>query len=122
MERDLTLLRDLMLAIEKMPSDTPLRGGFFRERFPDTDPYDLGDHVHQLIEAGLLEGKVHFYQRQSIPNVGVDRITTWGHDFIRSVKDDTVWNKVKDEVIDTGKAFTLSMLIDYMKTLAAEYL
>jgi Hypothetical protein (DUF2513) len=66
--------------------------------------------------------KNHFYQRQSIPNVGVDRITNWGHDFIRSVKDDTIWNKVKDEVIDTGKAFTLSMLIDYMKALAAEYL
>ncbi len=122
MKRDLTLLRDVMLAIESMPADTPLRSNFFGERFPNTDPYDLAEHVHQLIDSRLLEGKVHFNQRQCTPSVNVDRVTTIGHDFIRSVEDDRVWSRVKKEVIDTGKAFTLSMLMDYMKALAAEYL
>ena len=122
MKRDPNLLRDIMMFMETVPSDTKTFGDSIMQAIPDVDPYDMGDHVEQLREIGFVEGAVHFYGRQCQPKIIVDRITSSGHDFIQTVRKDSVWEKVKTGVLETGKAWTIQMLFDYAKALASEHL
>lgn len=112
-----------MLFLETVPSDTMTLGGKILENLPDIDPYDLGEYVEQLREIGYIEGRVHFYGRNnSQPRIIVHRVTTAGHDFIQTIREDSVWRKVTAEVIQTGKAWTIQMLYDYAKMLASHHL
>ena len=122
MKRDPNLLRDVMLFLESVPSDTKTFGSPIQAAIPGVDPYDLGDHVEQLREIGFIDGVVHFYGRQSQPKIIVDRITTAGHDFIQTIAKDSVWEKVKSGVLSSGKAWTLELLADYAKALAKDTL
>ncbi len=122
MKRDPNILREVMLFLETVPSDTKVFGHSIREALPDVDPFDLGDYVEQLREIGFILGTVHFNQRQCQPKIIVDRITSSGHDFIETVRNDSVWLKVKDGVLETGKAWTIQMLFDYAKAVASERL
>jgi Hypothetical protein (DUF2513) len=122
MKRDPNILRDVMLFLETVPSDTKVFGHSISEAVPGVDPFDLGDHVQQLREIGFIEGAVHFYGRQCQPKIIVDRITSSGHDFIETVRKDSVWQKVTTGVLETGKAWTIQMLFEYAKALAAERL
>ena len=122
MRRDPNILRDVMLFLETIPSDTKTFGSKILETLPHIDPYDLGDYVEQLREIGYLDATVHFYGRQSQPRVIVDRITTAGHDFIQTVQEASVWAKVTSGVLATGKAWTLELLSDYAKSLAKDTL
>ena len=122
MTRDPNILRDVMLFLETVPSDTKTFGSAIQAAILGVDPYDLGDHVEQLREIGFIDGVVHFYGRQCQPKIIVDRITSSGHDFIQTVRKDSVWQKVTTGVLETGKAWTIQMLFDYAKALAAEHL
>jgi hypothetical protein len=106
-----------MLAAEKQPAGKPLYRSAFKECCDD--PHELGDHVHQLIKAGLLDGAVYFYPRLS-PKILVHRITPAGHEFLRVMREDTTWKKVKDNFIKTAANWTLQLALEYAKKLIRE--
>ena len=104
MKRDMELLRQVMLAAEKT-----------------NDPYELIDpkvdghseaeisyHIALLDDAGLLHG-------QDRSAIGIFRWSagtlTWaGHEFVESVRDDSVWKEALALSAETGSGTVFELL------------
>jgi hypothetical protein len=120
MRRDPDLLRDIMLAAEDQPAGQKLFGSSLKSCC--FNPYELGDHVQQLIEAGYLDGVVHFHGKEIPPKIVIDRIKTAGHDFLQAMREDTVWKHVKSKVMVPTASWTLGLAVEYAKHFVAEKL
>jgi hypothetical protein len=107
MQRDMELIRDLLLGIEQ---DKRLDGTCFI--LPDatdnlgvigvTKNYsdrEIAYHIELLIEAGLVEGSKR--PKFGMPNIVMPNIVklTWqGHEFLDSVRDPGIWVKTKERI------------------------
>lgn len=109
MRRDPELIRKLMLAIEQ--SSQPLND---QAQIDSYSRDEVAYHMRLIIEAGLAQGSVmedHSGGNTTIPRfVAILRMTNTGHDFIDSIRGDTVWNAVTDKVKTLGGSFTLNVL------------
>lgn len=101
MQRDMDLIRSVVLAAEAGPP------------FPKIEGYTeeaIRYHQKLAIQAGLLDGKfmdVHTHPTE-VPGAVVIKDVTWaGHDFIDAIREDTQWAKVKGYVADAGKQLTI---------------
>lgn len=123
MKRDMDLVRDILLAIEK---DSRFDGSGWHQ--PD-DPADLGltqctyeqlaYHLTLLIEAELVEGKTAMRMPM------INRLTWQGHEFVSDVRDPVVWRKTKDGAKMAGNAgiqFAWQIAKAYGKQVAKEKL
>lgn len=109
MRRNPELVRKLMLAIEQ--TSQPLTAQAQIDSYPRDE---VAYHMRLIIEAGLAQGSVmedHSGRNTTVPrNVVIVRMTNAGHDFIDSVRGDTVWNAVTEKVKTLGGSFTLNVL------------
>ena len=109
MRRNPELVRKLMLAIEQ--TSQPLTAQAQIDSYPRDE---VAYHMRLIIEAGFAEGCVmddHSGGNTTVPrNVVIVRMTNAGHDFIDSVRGDTVWNAVTEKVKTLGGSFTLNVL------------
>ena len=98
MQRDLELIREILLRVEAIEG---LRG------IPDLEIENFSESevVYNLdlsIQAGLVEGNVvigadgHYYIS------GLMGLTWAGHDFLDSARDTTLWSKAKLEAKNRG--------------------
>src|SRR5205814_137992 len=115
MQRNPDLLREIMLAAEQQPAGQKLFGSSLKDRC--ADPHELGDHVQQLIEAGFLEGVVHFHGREMPPKIVINRIKNPGYDFLDAMREDTIWKQVKTKVMVPTASWTLGIAVEYAKHL-----
>lgn len=72
-------------------------------------------HVQQLIDAGLVDGFVTKGAHGEISGAVVYRLTWTGHDFLQSVRDDTLWKKAKEHVLKPGASWTFEILKEWAK-------
>jgi len=72
-------------------------------------------HVQLLIDAGLVEGIVRKGPQGAFTGAIVSRLTWDGHDFLQSVREDTVWNKAKEQVLKPGASWTFDILKEWAK-------
>lgn len=115
MKRDLDLIRNIMIYLEEnlQPSkeinatDLP-----FYNRNDDEDYQLMSEHLKLIIENGYIEviktpmgGFTLFF---------ITRITTQGHDFLDALRNEKVWNQVKEKTLSVG-GYTLSLLVDLGK-------
>lgn len=105
MKRDLDLIRDLLLAVEARPASEPFLTPeiFGSER----DEHEVGEHAYLLWKAGLVEAQMK-------PNAGltfnrwfIERLTHEGHDYIATIRDQTVFNQTKHRLKRVGGTATL---------------
>lgn len=105
MKRDLELVRGILLDVESDESGTPFNGFSFEGK---TDR-EIAEHVALLAEAGYLDASI-VEDEMGMPSAFVVRRLTWqGHEFLANAKNESVWNKVKNQVGD--KATTISMTV-----------
>ena len=109
MRRNPELVRKLMLAIEQ--TSQPLTD---QAQIDSYSRDEVAYHMRLIIEAGLAQGSAmedHSGGNTTVPRaVVIFRMTNAGHDFIDSVRGDTVWNAVTDKVKTLGGSFTLNVL------------
>jgi hypothetical protein len=72
-------------------------------------------HVQLLIDAGLVEGVVMKGPQGALTGALVSRLTWAGHDFLQSVREDTVWKKAKEQVLKPGASWTFEILKEWAK-------
>lgn len=126
MQRDLDLIRHILLTIEsddfskneRITVDT-----FVDQNLPsDTDPYDnpsinspyeqefarVSYHIDLLLDENFIEatrisavGRLH-------DDFIIQRMTAFGHDYLDSVREESVWKHIKDKLGPYGKSVTLS--------------
>ena len=109
MRRNPELVRKLMLAIEQ--TSQPLTD---QAQIDSYSRDEVAYHMRLIIEAGLAQGSAmedHSGGNTTVPRaVVIFRMTNAGHDFIDSVRGDTVWNAVTAKVKSSGGSFTLGVL------------
>ncbi|MNV92171.1 hypothetical protein D3C71_1867370 [compost metagenome] len=87
--------------------------------FGDVDAqqkHEISYHVRLLMEIGLIEGKIQSLIGGGGPSdFAIIRLTWSGHEFLDSIRNDTVWNKTKEAFASKG----LDMTFDSIKTVAS---
>lgn len=110
MRRDDDLIRKLMLDLEDASSrigDAHVVPGYSRAQ--------VAYHLAIILKSGFAEGPKPIYPSDgSDPTVPaavmISRLTPEGHDFISELRDDTVWERVKERTAKVGGSVSLEIL------------
>jgi hypothetical protein len=92
-QRDLDLIRHLLLTIEQYPELNGTRWFQFTPAdlgIADRGTEEVGYHLTLLVEAGFVLGQSQGYE---IPAIA--RLTWEGHEFLDNIRDQTIWNATK---------------------------
>jgi len=100
MNRDMDLIRKILLRIEEYPDYDPT---YFKQNenisfnFEGHSTNEIEYHLKLLADAGFTESGGGKYGYRNV--VGL----TWnGHEFLELMKGDTTWNNAKDAMKKTG--------------------
>lgn len=117
MKRDLDLIRKIMLTLEdKMEYGKNFKSATLFEimREESLTIEKLSYHVGLLVEGGLIKAKEYKYQSGEPTDYLINTITSQGHDFIDTIRQNTTWNQIKEKAHEIG-GFSISLLIDIGK-------
>ncbi len=123
MKRDWDTVRLILTKLEELPdslSTLELFDFYFDEGVnPDDGFYDLDNRISYnmalLIEEGLVVGTMDAHVSINARNFKAVRLTSAGHDFLESIRHDTVFNKIKETCISKGS----DMPFETIKAVAA---
>jgi hypothetical protein len=94
MQRDMDLVRDLLLKIETDPKLDGTRWVHFTTSdlgMADRSEDEVGYHLTMLIEAGFIKGKSGM---EAMPVIC--KLTWQGHEFLDDIRDPGIWDKTKE--------------------------
>ncbi len=110
MKRDMDLVREILLKIEKhehgMAPDNLSINGYTEEQ--------VGYHVHLMGQAGLLKVADMTCRGSTSPAAMPIRMEWNGHEFLDAIRSDTIWDRTKKTFIESG----VTMTIDLVKAVA----
>lgn len=109
MQRDMDLIRKMVLAIEAHPS-----GWAPKVQLDGYDSGQVGYHAYLLVDSGLAVGSDMTTSGSSGPQYCIDHLTSTGHDFAESARSEFIWNEVRDEMKKKG---VVSAALDVVKRL-----
>ena len=116
MTRNMNLIRAILLDVEKRK---PACGIWDAEPFFEgKDSATVVEHLNLLIEEGYLTGAADYIPESDFSEVSNINLTWKGHEFLSLSCDESIWNMAKEKIIDAGKSFCISLLMEYLKTLA----
>ena len=110
MKRDLEIIRSIMLNAEadKYPYGSSVR-------LEEVDDIICAKHVALILDEGLAEGRLIKTDAHGIVAGQIDRLTSRGHDFCDGIRQDTIWNTVREKIIKPGVSYTMSAVIEMVK-------
>ncbi len=98
MQRNWDLIREILTALEARET---AHGGMASEQIPGYSPEVVSYHMYLLNEAHLIEARC--LKSSNAPMHCIGLTLTWeGHEFLDSIRNDTVWKKVKSTVKSKG--------------------
>lgn len=104
-ERDMDLIRKILFQIEASHPTSAIIDDFSVEGY---DEVTVAFHVGQLYEAGLINagefGRTGKQGEKRTINWKPKTLTWDGSEFLESIRQDTVWNGVKQQIRSTGSA------------------
>ena len=72
-------------------------------------------HISLILDAGLAEG-VPALDGAGVPCAGAITRLTWdGHEFLDAMRDDSIWEKVKENIIQPSASWTFALLLECAK-------
>jgi hypothetical protein len=113
MKRNWDTIREILLKFEELD---PEKGSVKLSDFPSERAYEYSYHVELLIDAGLIYGQMTKTMGHRAQDFLAHRLTWEGHEFLDSIRSDTVWNKTKTSFVKGG----LSMTFDLVKSVATD--
>ncbi|MEQ1627096.1 MAG: DUF2513 domain-containing protein [Nitrospira sp.] len=116
MQRDWDVVRKILLKLEAVGDTT---SEVQSDDVNGCDPEKVSYHMRLLDEAGLIRAKC----RQHVPLNCVALSLTWrGHEFLDQIRQDTVWNKIKDAAREKGLSLSLDVISGLAKSIIASIL
>ncbi|MDR3405523.1 MAG: DUF2513 domain-containing protein [Chthoniobacter sp.] len=113
MKRNMDTVRAILLAVEASPAmDISERA----LKLPEVPGKDLLYHVALLKDAELIDGIIDKDSNKMPWRFLTIRLTWQGHEWIDVMRDDNMWNKVKEKFIKPGASWTVSLLLEYAKS------
>jgi len=110
MKRDMEVIRTILLKAEE--DKYPYGGIVSVEGVSDSV---CAHHVALILDAGLAVGRLIKTDLNGIVAANIDRLTSAGHDFCDGIRQDTIWNKAKENILKPGASYGLSILVEYVK-------
>lgn len=110
MKRDMDLVREILLEIEKSYVSTAIRD-------LQIDGYDketIAYHCKILHEARLVSEYKPIYADDGLLAFFVGGLTWEGNDYLDKIRDNTLWKKTKDIIKDKG----LPLVFETIKTIS----
>jgi hypothetical protein len=98
MKRDMDLIRTILLEVEKSTSP-----GGCQIKLPDHSREELYYNVQLAQEAGLIDARF----APGSTDFHVLRLTYAGHEFLDAARNDTLWAKAKETVINKTGSLTV---------------
>jgi len=118
MKRDLDLVRSILISMEAsehgISGVCPSVEGFSEEQ--------IGYHVYIMGQAGLITAAETTCMSDPSPSAIPMSITWAGHDFLDSVKDETLWKKAKTMVLKPAAGVAFDVLVAWLKAEAKQRL
>ena len=105
MKRDMDLVRDILLMVERAERALPV--GAFYDLRASRELVDY--HLELLIAHGFLDGTLHGSWGSRVIGGSIDGLTWDGQDFLEAVRDDGVWGSVRRAVRDTVGSTTFDV-------------
>ena len=104
MKRDMDLVRDILIEMEKWPANHRSGEIAIEARTPE----EIMHHVGLMHEAGLIEA-IDASSHDGEAWLPV-KILWDGHEFLDAARSDTVWMKAKQRAMSTAGALTLDAM------------
>lgn len=109
MKRDIDLIKKILINVENNVAHEAIDG---------YEKQDTLEHQALLIDAKLLDGKAHPNTETSktyIEFVSISGLTPKGYDFLDSLKNDNVFNKIKNLIKDMSTEATKAYFLNFVK-------
>src|ERR1700744_4948788 len=106
MKRDMEAVREILQRVEACD---------FKDALMQTYDPATTHHIAIMKEAGLIEAAIVKDHRGIPSQAAVFRLTWEGHEFLDAVREDDIWNKIKQKVIKPGASWTFGFIIEYAK-------
>ena len=110
MKRDMEVIRKVLLAIEEQYEDVAI----YDLKVEDLGMKTIAYHCNLLYNAGYVNDYKAQYVESELYSFGVSSLTWEGHEFLDKIRDDSIWNKTKEQIAKKG----LPMVIDVVKDIA----
>ncbi|QHI68743.1 DUF2513 domain-containing protein [Tichowtungia aerotolerans] len=107
MKRDMDIIRTVVLAVRD--SDKPLSS------ISGIAPKVFIYHAQLLEEAGLVTASFSGGGKPLANAAMIFRLTWTGQDFADSIKDESIWNKAKENILKPSASWTFGILAEYIK-------
>ncbi len=119
MKRNWDTIRELLAKVEDctLPTDIVQLEHFSEERAAE-----ISYHMALLIEAGLVLGQVINTLGPEVQDFIVERLTWDGHEFLDSIRSDTVWQKTKKMFTEQGLSMSFDLIKEGAKQVASTLL
>ena len=106
MKRDMDLCRLILFKIENEYKSTAL----FNLQIDGYDIETVAYHCDLLFDAGLIKSYKTQYASDRIYFFSVGALTWEGHDFLDKIRENTMWNKIKNSIKENALPLTLEVI------------
>jgi hypothetical protein len=113
MKRDWDTIRTILTKLEDSTSSNDI---LELSSFPLEEAEKISYHIELLLEANLIEGEMTPTLGSGPTSFYITRLTWYGHEFLDSINNDTIWKKTKKSFSNSG----ISMTFELVKTVATE--
>ncbi len=105
MKRDMNIVRQLLLALEKAEPLNQL----------NLEMPIILQHLDLMIDAGLIDGKPLRNGGSNLVSVSIRKITWQGYDFLEAARNEGRWQKAERTILEKGGALTIDVLKTVLK-------
>lgn len=107
MKRNWDTIRELLAKVEEctLPTEMVRLDDFPRERAAE-----ISYHMALLIEAALVKGQVVNTLGPDAKDFFAEKLTWSGHEFLDSIRSDSVWQKTKKAFSEQGISMTFDLI------------
>jgi len=115
MKRNWDTIRQILVKVEECTLPTEIvRLGDFQK----ADAAEVSYHMALLIDAGLVEGHMSKTIGPEVKDFFAYKLTWGGHEFLDSIRSDTVWHKTKKLFAEQGISMTFDLVKEGSKKMA----
>jgi hypothetical protein len=107
MKRDYDLIRTILLRAEEV-DDYQLHAKHFVT--PEHTEIDVARHFQLLDEAGLIHANLLTLESRGALSGQIERLTWDGHEFLDSIRSDTVWARTKARLAAKGVGMSFELI------------
>ncbi len=108
MERDMELVRKVLIAIEEQYVDVVV----YNLKVQGYGQKQVAYHCKILYDAGLISDYGASFGNNELGIFGVGSLTWEGHEFLDKIRSETVWNKTKEAITQKGLPWALDVIKD----------